>query len=90
MNIKPGDLFRFVYLTDNDDVKSDEIFSGQMNRWISCDRMCLCIGLDKKNIYWIDSDNKICCIRSFGIEDPYKPRIWVTRWSGRGVKLNKL
>lgn len=50
MNIKPGDIFRFVYFTDNDDVKSDEIFSGQMNRWISCDRMCLCIGfdLDKK------------------------------------------
>ncbi len=53
MNIKPGDLFRFVYVHDNSPViKNEELYSYSMGKWVPCGGLCLCVGINTDNIHW--------------------------------------
>ncbi len=57
MNIKPGDLFEWVYVHENDPVLCGEyIYSSAMNKWLVVeDRLCLCVAVNDQTIYWISN-----------------------------------
>ncbi len=57
MNIKPGDLFEWVYENDNSSVdKGVELYSYTMSKWVPCSGLCLCVGVSVNIIHWV-SDN---------------------------------
>lgn len=59
MNIKPGDLFEWVYKYTNTTVlKNEVLYSFTMNKYVPCYGMCLCIGINKDIIHWI-SDKRL-------------------------------
>ncbi len=54
MNIKPGDLFEWVYKRNNSSVREgEELYSITIHDWIPCDGLCLCIGTQDEVIHWI-------------------------------------
>lgn len=68
MNVKPGDLFQWVYAEDNTPVPSDEqLYSVELG-FIPCSGMCICIGVNVTSnfnsslIYWI-SNKRLFCAR---------------------------
>lgn len=57
MNIKPGDLFEWVYTGDNSPtIKDEELYSHILVKWIPCNGLCLCVGLNDKVIHWISNN----------------------------------
>ncbi len=54
MNIKPGDLFEWVYKGNNTPVlKDEELYSYTMRKWILAGGLCLCVGIDENIIHWV-------------------------------------
>lgn len=54
MNIKPGDLFEWVYKDNNAIVlQGEQLYSDSMKKWITCSGLCLCIGTNKDIIHWV-------------------------------------
>ncbi len=54
MNVKPGDLFEWVYKYDNSPaVKDEELYSQTMEKYVLCVGVYLCIGVHGQHIYWI-------------------------------------
>jgi hypothetical protein len=54
MNIKPGDLFQWVYKYGNSPVvKNEELYSHKMEKYVPCSELCLCIGLSDVDIFWV-------------------------------------
>lgn len=56
MNIKPGDLFQWVYRRDNKPARQyEKLFSHSMGKHVSCSGVCLCVGINNDIIYWVSS-----------------------------------
>lgn len=56
MNIKPGDLFEFVYEHSNSFVhKDEELWSDMMKKYVPCSGVCLCIGINQNDIHWVSN-----------------------------------
>ncbi len=61
MKIKPGDLFEWVYTSNNLSMKAGEdLYSSIMYKWISGVGMCLCIGAQNQIIHWISDKGLFC------------------------------
>jgi hypothetical protein len=54
MNIKPGNLFEWVYKHNNESVVQDtKLYSYVMEKYIPCNGLCLCVGIKQNVIYSI-------------------------------------
>ncbi len=59
MNIKPGDLFEWIYKDDNDNspvVKNEKLYSYAMEKWVPCGGLCLCIGINENIIHCVSAN----------------------------------
>ncbi len=53
MNIKPGDIFEWVYSSTQKSVRKHErLYTSLLIKWVPCDGLCLCIGINRDTIYW--------------------------------------
>lgn len=58
---KPGDLFEWVYKSNNSPMQPGEnLYSSMSDRWISGADMCLCIGIYDNIIHWISKQMLFC------------------------------
>jgi hypothetical protein len=56
MNIKPGDLFEWVYKYGAERIRKDEnLYSTVMKKYVPCTGRCLCVGAKGEIIYWISA-----------------------------------
>ncbi len=54
MNIKPGDLFEWVYMFNNASVQiGEELYSYPMGKYVPCSGLCLCVGINADIIHWV-------------------------------------
>ncbi len=61
-NIKPGDLFEWVYKRNNEHVHmGEELYSYALAKRIPCAGLCLCVGINDGVIYWI-SNERLCFV----------------------------
>lgn len=61
MNIKPGDLFEWVYISNNLPMQAGEnLYSSMTDKWISGVGMCLCIGIYDIIIHWVSNKGLFC------------------------------
>lgn len=52
--MKPGDLFEWVYKSTLKSVrKNEKLYTSLMNKWVPCDGLCLCVGVNKNVVYWL-------------------------------------
>lgn len=52
--MQPGDLFQWVYWSNNKSVnKGEKIYLYAMEKWVPCFGLCLCVGINDDSIYWI-------------------------------------
>lgn len=61
MNLKPGDLFEWVYKDDNSSVAEDEeLYSYIMGKWVLCSGLCFCVGGNHNVIHWVSNNGLFC------------------------------
>lgn len=62
MNIKPGDLFEWVYTCTHLPMKvGEEIYTFSMKKWVPGDGLCLCISIKDNMVYWVCRDGLFHC-----------------------------
>lgn len=76
MNIKPGDLFEWVYRCNNKSVLHNEkLYSYTMSKHVLCSGVCLCIGINDNIIYWF-SNNRLLHARVTTAEARFALATW--------------
>ncbi len=91
MNIKPGDLFEWVSTYTNAPVQmGEELYSAIMEKYVPCDGICLCVGINNGVIHWV-SDKGLFWARTNEVWRTRRPddfnhptgRAWVMQPSSR-------